>query len=88
MLVCKVPIMCFQGNHLYSTITSSILKSLNLTDTICFTIDDFIKKSVKMSDNTDYYNSIKDKFNNNNVKSYYQEKYIDKIINSIINLII
>ena len=88
LLVCKVPIMCFQGNHLYSTITSSILKTLNLTDTICLTIDDFIKKSVKMSYDTEYYNYIKETFNNNNVKSFYPERYTEKIINSIIKLII
>ena len=86
LLVCKVPIICFQGNHLYSTITTSILKSLNMTDTICLTIDEFIKKSVKLSENIEYYNTIKENFSNNKVRSYYPERYIEKIINSIIKL--
>ena len=86
ILVCKIPIISFQGNHLYSTITSSILKSLNLTDTICINLTEFIEKSIRISNNPEYYNYIKDKFNHNSVKNYYQENYIEKIINTIIKI--
>ena len=85
LLVCKIPIMAFQGNHLYSTITCSILKSLKLDDTISTTLDEFISKSIKISSNQDFYDYIKVKYNNNSkVKEYYQENYIEKIISNII----
>lgn len=85
LLVCKIPIMAFQGNNLYSTITTSILKGLNLDDTISTSLDEFINKSIKIASNRDYYDYIKIKYNNNSkIKEYYQENYIEKIINSII----
>lgn len=82
---CNIPILTLEGTCLYSTITSSILRTNNINELVCTTVNEFIEKAIKISSDMEYYKTIRHKFNNNNVNKYYKKNYIEKIVKEIIS---
>jgi len=82
---CNIPILTLEGTTLYSTITSSILRTNNINELVCITVNEFIEKAIKISSDMDYYKTIRHKFHNNTVSKYYKKNYIEKIVKAIIS---
>ena len=85
MFKCNIPILTLEGTTLYSTITSSILRTNNINELVCITVNEFIEKAIKISSDMDYYKTIRHKFHNNTVSKYYKKNYIEKIVKAIIS---
>tara|TARA_Y100001980_G_C14175980_1_gene49023 strand:- start:35 stop:268 length:234 start_codon:yes stop_codon:yes gene_type:complete len=69
-----------EGTNLYSTITASILKTLNLKEVICDSTNDYISKAIKIATHLDYYKQLKHKFNNSGICKYYKKESIERIL--------
>lgn len=68
-LFADVPVLTLKGNTMASRVGSSLLHSLNLTELICNTVEDYINLAVKISTDQFLYNSIKSKLINNKFNS-------------------
>tara|TARA_E500000178_G_scaffold311526_1_gene327534 strand:- start:232 stop:2229 length:1998 start_codon:yes stop_codon:yes gene_type:complete len=80
LLRCNIPILTMEGTNLYSTITASILKTLNLKEVICLSTNDYINKAIKIANQLDYYKQIKHKFNNSGICKFYKNDSIERIL--------
>tara|TARA_Y100000022_G_scaffold137548_1_gene119630 strand:- start:314 stop:559 length:246 start_codon:yes stop_codon:yes gene_type:complete len=69
-----------EGTNLYSTITASILKTLNLKEVICVSTNEYINKAIKIANQLDFYKQIKHKFNNSGICKYYKKDSIERTL--------
>lgn len=80
LLRCNIPIITMEGTNLYSTITASILKTLNLKEVICVSTNEYINKAIKIANQLDFYKQIKHKFNNSGICKYYKKDSIERTL--------